>query len=236
MQELISQSSRSFSRLRPCGFLNNLSKVGWLSEQPRDFQARIATLGRWIILHPGTRHYLAGDLSEAIFGLDDGIFDISIPISETRECTFYRATRGFWAGDDAILTGATRKVSVEAVSRCRVFQVPYSVLRSHLARYPSDWAYFHELAATKSSMLAGILGEALSLSPRERVARLLVRLADEYGVVASTHEELGMLAGMSRATFHRSLTHLVKAGAVETTYAQIRIVNRQAVEEEAGFR
>ena len=213
--------------------LDNLMKEGWLSEQPADFQLRIAELGRWTSLPGGRQLYSAGDEPDALYGIDTGLLDIAIPIIGDEECVIHRARSGFWIGDGALIPGAPRTLTVEAVTDCRLFRIPFPVLRRHLAENPADWEYMHRLSTLNATLAVRILSEVLSLPPSARVARLLLRLAAPDGTVASTQEELGRLAGMSRATFGRSLSRLIASGAIETRYNEIKIVDLDAVKAEA---
>jgi CRP-like cAMP-binding protein len=55
--------------------LEVLGQVGWLSRRPADFQAQIARIGRWRRVSAGEVLYLAGDESEWIVGLAEGVLD-----------------------------------------------------------------------------------------------------------------------------------------------------------------
>jgi CRP-like cAMP-binding protein len=215
--------------------LDNLTKAGWLSEQPADFQLRMAELGRWMSIPRGRQLYSAGDEPDALYGIGTGLLDIAIPIIGEEECVIHRARAGFWIGDGALVLGAPRTLTVEAVTDCRLFRVPFPVLRRHLAENPGDWEYMHRLSTLNAILAVRILSEVLSLPSIVRVARLLLRLAAPDGTVPSTQEELGRLAGMSRATFGRSLSRLIANGAIETRYQEIKIVDVAVVKAEAKF-
>jgi CRP-like cAMP-binding protein len=213
--------------------LDNLTKAGWLSEQPADFQLRMAELGRWMSIPGGRQLYSAGDEPDALYGIDTGLLDIAIPIIGDEECVIHRARAGFWIGDGALIRGTPRTLTVEAATDCRLFRVPFPVLRRHLAENPGDWEYMHSLSTLNAILAVRLLSEVLSLPPSVRVARLLLRLSAPDGTVASTREELGRLAGMSRATFGRSLSRLIATGAIEPRYNEIKIVDLDAVKAEA---
>jgi CRP/FNR family transcriptional regulator, cyclic AMP receptor protein len=213
--------------------LHNLGKAGWLSEQPADFQLRMAKLGRLTSLSKGRQLYSAGDEPDALYGIDSGLLDIAIPIIGNEECVIHRARSGFWIGDGALIPGAPRTLTVEAATDCRLFRIPFPVLRRHLAENPADWEYMHRLSTLNATLAVRILSEVLSLPPSVRVARLLLRLAAPDGTVTSTHEDLGRLAGMSRATFGRSLSRLIATGAIKTRYNELKIVDLAAVRAEA---
>jgi CRP/FNR family cyclic AMP-dependent transcriptional regulator len=66
-----------------------------------------------------------------------------------------------------------------------------------------------------------------------RVLRRLAELADMYadgdGVIALTQEELGQIAGTSRATVNRVLREQETRGAVELRRGRTAIVDRDAL-------
>jgi len=80
---------------------------------------------------------------------------------------------------------------------------------------------------------ARLIAELMTLSPRARFARLILRLAGEDGLVRATQEDLGRLAGMSRASFRRSFADIIASGAVRTEYGGVRILDRPALERES---
>ena len=226
--------SGQVARRAPFDQLETLAETGWLSKQPDDFQLRVLELGRWTTIPRGRRLYSAGDEPDALYGIGTGHLDLAIPILGGEECVIHRASQGFWIGDGALPPEAPRTLSVEAATDCRLFRIPFPSLRRHLAQSPADWEYMHRLSTMNAILSVRILSEALSLSPSARVARLLLRTASPDGTVQATHEELGRLAGISRATFKRSMSRLMASGAIETGYSFLRIVDRSAVETEAN--
>ncbi len=221
-------------RVTSAEILGILSTTGWLSEQPEDFQARIARAGRWTRVSKGARLYYAGEEAKAMFGLGDGLLDVSIPISPSEEVVVHRAPPGFWIGDGALLSGIPRTVSVEAAVDCRVFAVPIDAIRRILTAHPEDWMYLHRLSSRNGTLATRVLAETLALPPRARFARLLLRIATPDGSVRLTQEELGRMAGMSRAAFRRAFASLIDAGVVKTGYGGVQICDPAALEREAN--
>ena len=212
---------------------NNLAKTGWLSETPAQFRNKLAEIGHWRRLESGKRLFYAGDPPDAIYGLEVGILDLVLPVSAQEECRIFRATPGFWIGDGAMVSHATRTLSVETASDCLLFCVPFTALLKYLEGHPAGWRHIHHLATLNGILAISVLSEVLTLPPQTRLARVLRRLADKDGSVASTQEELGQLVGVSRATFRRALRDLIASGAVETRYGQVRIIDHTAVERQA---
>jgi CRP/FNR family transcriptional regulator, cyclic AMP receptor protein len=212
--------------------LGPLQQLGWLAEQPADFQERIARAGRWKTLAAGQHVYALGDPPDALYGLAEGMLDVAVPTSTGEVITFYRAEPGFWVGDSAALAQTSRSISVTAATDCRLFQVPVAELRRMLRAHPGDWHHFYLLSHRNATMATRVVADLLSLSPKARFARMLLRLADADGIVQITHEELGRMAGMSRASFRRAFADLIDSKAVRTDYGRVRILDRAALERE----
>lgn len=226
------RNGRGSSILAPCA----LSKTGWLAEQPADFQERIVALGGWRTFRAGQSLYEVGDAPNGVFGLETGLADISIPISEDEMVTLHRAGPGLWTGDSALFSDRPRTISVTAHCDSLVFAIPAHALKRYIQERPEDLVYFYKLNHRNFELALRSLAEVLALPPRARFARLLLRLASGDGVIRATQTELGKLAGMSRATFRRAFSELLAASVVKTEYGKIRITDRAALEAEASRR
>jgi len=221
------------ARSSPAEILGVLSTTGWLAEQPLEFREAIARAGRWAKLAKAARLYSAGEEPVAMYGLGEGLLDVSIPISDDEEVTVHRARPGFWIGDGALLSSVPRELSVEAATDCRVFCLPIAAVKRILSERPDYWMFFHRLSSLNATLAVRVLGEVLALPPNARFARLLLRIAVPDGSVRVTQEELGRMAGMSRVAFRRTLASILESGALETRYGSIRILDRAALEREA---
>lgn len=204
--------------------LSPLDRRGWLAEQPDALRAWVAEVGRWRSVPRGQLIYEAGDRGDSLFGLADGSLDVTFPSVVDEPVSIHRAEPGFWIGDLAILAETERLVSVHAGRGARLLVVPAAAIRAHLAARPEHWPCFYALTHRNMAIALGLLGEALALSPSDRVARRLLQLADEAGVIAATQEELAGLVGVTRTTVRRTLKRLVAAGAVETGYGTVTIM------------
>jgi CRP-like cAMP-binding protein len=193
----------------------------------------MAQSGRWTTAVRGVSLYEVGESPEAIFGLAEGLLDVSIPIGPDEEVTVHRAPPGFWIGDGALLSGLPRLLSVRTAAECRLFRIPHAALVRSLGKHPGDWMYLHRLSTLNATLCMQTLAEVLALPSRARFARLLLRIALRDGTVQATQEELGRMAGMSRAAFRRALRSLIRAGALETGRGTIRIHDRAALERAA---
>lgn len=214
--------------------LGLLNDIGWLSELPEEFRLRLAALGRWVAVPRGKILYSVGDAPDALYGVGEGLIDISVPIDTDEQVTVYRAAPGFWIGDGSLLSDMPRLLTVSAPVDSLLFRVPGPAFSHSLENNPGDWRHLHRLAGQNGALSVRMLAEALVLSPKARFARLLLRIATADGLVESTQEDLGRLAGMSRVAFRRAFASLIETGAVETGRGRIRIRDRAALESVAG--
>lgn len=213
--------------------LQKLGRIGWLSEQPVEFRDRVAGAGRWTSFARGQMLYSHGDEATAIFGLGDGLLDVSIPINSEEDVVIYRGPPGLWIGDSGVMAGKKRTLSLMAAVDSRVFRISSTAVQRLIAENPGDWIYFAKLAHQNGTLALNILAETLALPPRARFARMLLRLATVDGAVHATQAELGRMAGMSRAAFRRAFGDVISSGAVTVDYGGIRIVDRPAIEAAA---
>jgi CRP/FNR family cyclic AMP-dependent transcriptional regulator len=195
----------------------------------------MAAIGRWIKVPKGKANYRYGDKADAIFGLGDGLLDISLPVDEDEEVIVHRALPGYWIEDWALLSGLPRLVTLTAARDSTVFRIPRARLLRVLEENPKDWRCLYHLATMNGGLATQALAETLVLPPRPRVARVLLRLALPDGTVSATQEELGQMAGMSRAAFRRALHDLIDAGVIVTGRGTVRVNDLAALRQEAGF-
>jgi CRP/FNR family transcriptional regulator, cyclic AMP receptor protein len=209
--------------------LDPLDRVGWLARQPSDFRAWAAEAGRWRHFAAGEIIYLPGDAPDGMYGLGSGSFEITFALQGEEAVTIHRAEPGFWIGEAALMAGATRLVGLSAALECRAFHIPLGALRDLLRHDPGAWRNLYEQSFDNLSAALTLLAEALSLSPRARIAKLLLRLVDSDGVVRGNQDEFGRLIGMTRSTVRRALASLVEAGTIRTGYRSLEIVDADSL-------
>ena len=218
----------------PMGPLRTLAAVGWLAEQPPVFQNRMMKLGRWMNFRRGQVIYAAGDGADAIFGLGEGLLDVAIPVDPEREVVIHRATAGFWIGESALLANSVRTLTLSGASEGQLFKLPAAAVYRNLEEHPEDWMCFYRLSHLNANRGIQALAEVISLPPRARFARALLRLTSPAGAVHVTQEELGRMVGMSRAAFRRAFAALIEQGIVDVEYGRILICDAAALECEAA--
>ena len=205
--------------------LSDLAQTGWLASQPETFKAWARRVGRWRAFEPGQPLYQYGDPPDGLYGLESGMLEIQVPLSADEQITIHRAEPGFWVGESAILARTARSITVVAAVKSRVFFIPATSMRAALEERPEYWSSFFELSHINATRAVATLAEVFSRSPQERLARMLLRLADADGHVKATQEDLSHLIGMARSSLRRILAELIDSGAVETGYRTLRVVD-----------
>lgn len=204
-----------------------LDRVGWLGRQNYDLQEWFATHGRWRNYAAGKAIYLHGDAPDAMYGLAQGAVEIEFAPIGSEPVTLHRAEAGFWIGESALLADAPRIISLCAAVDCRMFRVPATALRKLVAEEPRHWQAFYELTHSNTLMALTLLAEALSLTPRARLSRLLLRLSEASAEIHANQDDLGRVLGMTRSSLRRSLNVLIAERTIATGYGRITILDRE---------
>jgi CRP-like cAMP-binding protein len=207
-----------------------LTSRGWLATQPEAFRQWIADNGRWVHYSAGQLIYQAGDDPDGLYGLGEGALEITLPLTGEEPVTIYRAEPGFWIGESALLARTSRLITLEAAAASRVFRIPATAIRALVAERPEHWRPFFELSHLNVTTSVTLLAEALALTPRARLARMLLRLADDDDKVTARQDELARLIGMTRSSLQRALHSLGDAGAISGGYGCTLIRDRACLE------
>lgn len=133
--------------------------------------------------------------------------------------------------------------SAEALSPCVLYQVPVELLKK-LASESSDFSLRITKVVKQSRMLLmNRMQDILFLTVQERLARLILRLADEFpGLTTSgkrfvnirlTHQELADLIGANREAVSATLNKLRKGKCVQAVHGFLVLSNEPLLQESA---
>ena len=211
---------------KPAQALDPLDRIGWLSERSEELQLWCAANGRWRLAKAGQTIYFEDDAPDGLYGIGTGALDVEFAPESLQSSVTIRAQPGGWLGQEALLPQRTREISLIAPVDSQLFFVPRGALRTLLADRPHLWPEFYALSIMQKRALMEFLCEALSLSPDSRLARLLLRLSATDPTVAASQQDLCALLGMPRTSLRRSLKTLADAGAIQTGYGRIKVVDR----------
>jgi CRP/FNR family cyclic AMP-dependent transcriptional regulator len=164
---------------------------------------------------------------------------LSITSAEGRKLILRIAKPGDMLGIDAVLTGNSYEATAETLGPCPIDFISRKDLLALLDRQKSSGM---ALAVAVSKEFSQFLEHArvllLSASAAEKLARLLLRLGDEFGERTTTgirlqtlltHEEIAQMIGASRETVTRTLNTLKRKHLIRARNGDLLIRNRAAL-------
>jgi CRP/FNR family cyclic AMP-dependent transcriptional regulator len=170
-----------------------------------------------------------------------GRVKLSMNSADGRKLIIRIAKPGDLLGVHASLTGHSYEATAETLSTCRIDFLSRKDLLGLLDRQKS---FGLSLAVAISKQFTEFVDHArdllLSGSAAEKLARLLLRWADEFGERTTkgirlqtllTHEEVGQMIGASRETVTRTLNMLKRRHIIRATNGDLLIRNRGALAE-----
>lgn len=209
-----------------------LGRQGWLARTSPDF--REAVLGRaiWRTAEPGDVIASAGDDIGGLIGVAEGTFAMSAP-AWTAAPVIHHLQPGDWSGHVPLVTGQPRRATTEARTVALYALVTQADMNRLLSRNPIWW---REVALQAEDLGATATLAAIDLMIQDsssRTAGVLLRLAGYRppqwpavrGDVVLSHDELAVIAGISRNTLAKILHDLETARLIEASYRRIRILD-----------
>lgn len=160
-----------------------------------------------------------------MYGLASGSVEVSFPLIGEEPVAIYQAETGFWIGENAVLADHPRLVTLTVAKESRLLYISGSAIRAFLTDHPEHWQAFYRLSSMNVKRALILLSEALSLTVRARVCRVLLRLSAATPDVDLTQDDLARTLGVVRSTMRRCLSDLARLGAVELGYGRIRVID-----------
>jgi len=205
-----------------------LATTGWLASCPNDFAASLLQAGSPYRLEPGQPLHHAGDAEGGIWGIAAGQAIGASGIGGPNASLAVAFVAGEWGGTGP-MSGAVRQLDVLARVPSIIIGVPQRAVSRLLGENPAWWEHFsklHFLMAQKFGQLAA----DLQLSDSEaRVAGILLNVAglrrhgDDPVRIATTQEEVGRMANLSRYPAAKILRALTREGLLMNRYGWITI-------------
>jgi CRP-like cAMP-binding protein len=205
-----------------------LAGIGWLADCPADFVDALLSAGNVHHLDPGAALHHAGDAEGGIWGIARGQAAGTSGIGGPNATLAVVFMPGEWGGTGP-MSGAVRQLDVLARTPTAIIAVPQWAINRLLAINPHWWQHFsrlHFMMVLKFGQLAADL--QLSDS-RARVAAILLdaigqrRQGDRAQRLATTQEDVGRMANLSRYPAATILRGLAGAGMLTIGYACISV-------------
>ena len=189
-------------------------------------------------LSDGQILFSKGDPGEALYGVRRGRILIRTSTPAGRQLTLNVLGSGDVFGEIALLDGHPRTADAVASGPAELFMIRRSDFQQLLQRQPEIARRLIELLCERLRWTSEGMEEASFLSLPLRLARRLLRLADDFGQeIEISQTELSVLVGAARESVNRQLQQWRREGILDLgrNRIDIRSIDRlkaQAVERD----
>lgn len=184
------------------------------------------------LYEPGRLIYLQDTDAHQFYYIASGTVKIFISSDDGGERTLTRHHAGDLIGEAAFFDKQPRVSSAVAVTKCELVSVDRPHLEAVFAARPDLAISMLEYLARTVRLLSGHV-DGTFLPADRRVARHLLSLPVEDGMVHSTHEEIGFSVGVSRVMVSRVLGDFERRGWIKTGYRVLTLLERETLKKYA---
>lgn len=213
---------------RACAFLR---RRGWLSERSPAEQDAILGVARLVSFGPGETIYHMGDRADGVYGVVSPGVRILLPADDGQVVDVHRAEAGFWAGESALLADGTRLVSLIATQQTTAVHIPRATILDLVEADSSLFRAFYALSHRNLATALRLLANMSLGSSARRLAMRLFHYEEVNGAPGDWIEigqsDLAELVAVSLPTLQRIIRRLVAAGALESGYGRVRVLDRE---------
>jgi CRP/FNR family transcriptional regulator, cyclic AMP receptor protein len=198
---------------------------------------RIADLCVTQNLTDGQTLFLKGDPGNALYGVRRGRILITTSTSAGKQLTLNVLGSGDIFGEVALLDGRPRTADAIASGGTELFMIRRGDFQNLLQRQPAIALKIIELLCERVRWTSERMEEASLLALPPRLARRLLKLADDFGEeILISQEELSVLVGAARETVNRQLQQWQRAGLIELGRARIQVLDLRGLQTEAASK
>ena len=199
----------------------------------REDATALSQAGTIIDKYKGTHLFREGEPSEAAYVLQEGEVELYRMTSSGRS-VFGRIGAGAVVGDIAMFQGQPYLSSARAVASVRALKLEREPLISLLLARPviaMRWLVngLGQLESTQRSLI-----RLMNRTVLEQVADLLSDEQDRFGEVRLSQATIAELLGASRQSVNEALGKLKAAGAIDTGYRRITVLDPDALTTSAS--
>jgi CRP/FNR family cyclic AMP-dependent transcriptional regulator len=221
------------------------SAQGFWAVLTDDERAVLSDLGRITVFPPSAVMCVEGEPATHVFVLVDGWVKIRSVTSDGHEMVLALRGHGDTVGEMAGETTGHRTATIQAIGTVRSLIVAYEKFSSFLDSHPGADRAYRRMVTRRWNDAESMLRTRSVTSGAQRLAVLLVGLADRHGSgtdrevhigMLLTQEELASLAGTSRATVTRALSNWRRRGIIRTGQRDLTITDPGALRKIANHR
>jgi CRP-like cAMP-binding protein len=216
----------------------HLREIDWLRRLPRANAEAIRRASK--SREYGAAEQLFGPVAARphVYLLEQGLVRIYRVSVDGREYTVGYVRPGELFGEVSILTGQASESFAETVTPSRALQIPRETFLRVLRQNNPVLYEVTKKIARRLVRCQSRAGDLVFCDARTRLARLLLRLGEDFGQrsdgglvlgLALSEQEMGTLIGATRQTVSDALGGLIRAGLVARHNRRLRLANAQAL-------
>jgi CRP/FNR family cyclic AMP-dependent transcriptional regulator len=205
----------------------------WFRGLPEAFQDALVEMShvREVVAHEVL--FSRGAPSDGMFGVLQGKLRVSGSGGDGKQAVLTIVEPPGWVGELGFLDGIPRSHDLTADIDSLVVHVPTVPLLALLEANPRYWRDLSMLVTAKLRLAFIALEDAALSTPRERIARRLVMIADGYGqwtdrtypLIDVSQETLATMVTSSRQTVNQVLRKLEIEGLVKLAYGGVEVLD-----------
>lgn len=180
----------------------------------------------------GTVLFQAGSECRGFVVVHSGTVRVSLTGENGREIVLYRVSPGDICLQTfgALVQGLPYSAEGVAETDLRIEIIPPAEFQRRVATDEAFRAQLFAAVAHRFHDLERLVEDVAMTGIPARLARALLRLADEEGMVAATQEQLATEIGSAREVVSRHLSAFARSGLIESGRGAIRLVARGGLE------
>jgi CRP-like cAMP-binding protein len=202
--------------------------------------ARIADVARERTYPKNSVILFEDDPGDALYVVVSGSVKVVLIGEDGREVILSLLKQGDFFGDMALIDDEPRSAHVIAMEDATMFVLRREDFHQCLREAPAIALGVLRTLSRRLREADEKIGGLILLDVNGRVARLLLRMADENdGVQIApkvTHHTIAQMVGSSRETVSRTMRSMVEQGLLDVSRRAISLKNRPALEALAGGR
>jgi CRP/FNR family cyclic AMP-dependent transcriptional regulator len=216
-----------------------------LSALPPELLTGLFAKARTLSLAPDQMLFLAGDVGDGCYRIDDGLLKVSVVAPTGSERILAILGAGAMVGELSMIDGAPRSASVAAIRESKLCFVSRSVFEAFAQGHPEVYRHVMTLLAHRLRDTNGALAATTFLSLKGRVARALLNLAEAFGHDVGggrilvrqkvTQSDLAAMAGIARENVSRILKDWTRTALVSRLAGYYCLENKAALDHEADL-
>ncbi len=220
-----------------------LKHCNLISHLPPDEIAGLESISRVRRFAKGEPVYLPSEVADAVFLIARGLVKICHITPEGKTSTLALIGTGELFGELALFDGGTRGEYVEALEPTTVIRIPSIALIQLMNRHPELAMGISKVVGHRRQRIERRLGHLLFTPNRQRLAHLLLDLAEQFGVATDegirlnlklSHQDIANIIGTTRETVTILLGKMKSEGLVDGRRQRVVLTNIHKLAKSVG--